>query len=730
MSGKRRPLGALGRLALAAVVAAGAAATTGAGTRAAPAPSTTELISVRPNGAAATHHSGAASISADGLRIAFVSAARLHPDDVNSQLDVYVRERGTATNKLVSRRYAAQCGPSEDALPCPSGPAYEPQISPDGRYVVFTAKAGDLDVAGSTRNDVVTQSELPKVVLWDALTGSLAVVSRDLTGAVIWCAVGETFDGASMPTIARNAALVAFVTACPVKDAVDDGTPFSTDPYEPRDVYALDPFTEPPAPRLVSRRDPTYDGARGDAADPSLSANGGVVAFTAASDDLLAALNGVTGEPVIEDNGFDDVYAAELDEYGATVYLESVNRDGTDDEGGGRSIQPSLSADGRVVAFTSTKLFAGSDDRQDDVFVRDRSDDTVAGLVLASPEIAGDDEPSVHPALSLDGSYVAFLSLAALVEGDSNDLDVFGHDLRTGAIQQLNLTAAGSAPTAGGALPLMPGGFLPGSPVATNGTGKAVAFAVTADQVLAPPDTLSQGRTDVYVRGPASGSAPPVTSEVTVSIRQGGQINSAPVRVLWKASDDLTRAAALVHQIQTRRQTNAGWSAWSSTATITGKQSAAFVTSSAGVRGQYRVRTRDEAGNWGRWVESNTIKLMLRQHGRFDFTGTWTRVADDKATNGDVRRSSTAGSTATLTFVGDGVAAVLPAGPGRGRVQVCLDFGTADARCRSVDLASYSPAGPRRLIVAFTGLVRAQHSLRLRVVSGTVDLDAALVGTP
>jgi Tol biopolymer transport system component len=94
----------------------------------------------------------------------------------------------------------------------------------------------------------------------------------------------------------------------------------------------------------------------------------------------------------------------------------------------GASYEPSISADGQFIAFRShaSNLVAGDTNATDDVFLRD----TLAGtteIVSADGSGAEGNGFSGVPAVSTDGTYVAFRSLASsLVAGDTNGAaDVF-----------------------------------------------------------------------------------------------------------------------------------------------------------------------------------------------------------------------------------------------------------------------------------------------------------------
>jgi len=86
---------------------------------------------------------------------------------------------------------------------------------------------------------------------------------------------------------------------------------------------------------------------------------------------------------------------------------------------------PSISSDGRYVAFTSsaTNLVTGDTNTDSDVFVYDRDTDTIEMVSVNNSGVQGDDV-SEYCSISSDGCYVAFESDAAnLVTGDTNARD-------------------------------------------------------------------------------------------------------------------------------------------------------------------------------------------------------------------------------------------------------------------------------------------------------------------
>ena len=154
---------------------------------------------------------------------------------------------------------------------------------------------------------------------------------------------------------------------------------------------------------------------------PSLSADGRVVAFDSEADNLVAG----------DSNGTDDVFVRDIT--GATTSIVSVDPNGV--AGDGPSGSPRCSADGRCVAFSSyaDNLIASDANGSSDVFLRDTQAHATTLISVASNGTQGDGV-SDAPTVSADGRYVAFYSIADnLVADDFNaTTDVFVRDTSTG----------------------------------------------------------------------------------------------------------------------------------------------------------------------------------------------------------------------------------------------------------------------------------------------------------
>ena len=182
-----------------------------------------------------------------------------------------------------------------------------------------------------------------------------------------------------------------------------------------------------------------------------------------------------------------DVYVRDLD--AGTIERVSLALNGASAPDG-ESHGPDLSADGRMVAFHSraSDIAAGDvQDFQDDVFVHDRQ--TRITLKL-TPDA---DSFSNSAAISADGRHVAFTSRATnLVPVDTNEFDdVFVHDLDTGTTQMVSVSFDGSNTDRSSDDP------------ALSANGRHVAFTSSASNLVAGD---SSDFHDVYLRDMATGT--------------------------------------------------------------------------------------------------------------------------------------------------------------------------------------------------------------------------------
>jgi Tol biopolymer transport system component len=169
------------------------------------------------------------------------------------------------------------------------------------------------------------------------------------------------------------------------------------------------------------------------------------------------------------------------------VVRASVNTTGGDPDGGG-SFDPSISADGRFVAFWSSasNLVPGDHNFRQDVFVRDLRNKTTRRVSVDTT--GGDaDGDSFYPTISGDGRYVAFASRAAdLVAGDGNFAeDIFVRDIHNGTTTRVTVDTGGGDPDARSEI------------ASISADGRHVVFVSAASDLVAAD---GNGVDDVFVR--------------------------------------------------------------------------------------------------------------------------------------------------------------------------------------------------------------------------------------
>jgi len=346
------------------------------------------------------------SISADGRFVAFVSSASaLVPGDTNLAQDIFVRDRQTGTTARVSVDSMGAQG---------SGMSIHPSISADGRFVAFTYGAGDFDPS-DTNGD-------PDVYVHDRQTGATTLVSRDTTGT-------PGNDESLEPSISADGRYVAFVSLA--SNLVPGDVLFSYD------VFVRDRLSGETS--LVSKDSAGVFG-NDVSRRPSISADGRFVAFHSDADNLVPD----------DTNGRSDVFIHDR----LTGVTERASVDSGGVEGDAGSFRPSISADGRFVAYgsDSTNLVPGDTNAFWDVVVHDRQTGQTcrASVSTAGVQGASDSGRFFPVSVSADGRYVAFDGTAGnLVSGDvAGFTDVFVRELRDPAVCRAGAVNAGAGPIA------------------------------------------------------------------------------------------------------------------------------------------------------------------------------------------------------------------------------------------------------------------------------------------
>jgi Tol biopolymer transport system component len=143
-------------------------------------------------------------------------------------------------------------------------------------------------------------------------------------------------------------------------------------------------------------------------------------------------------------NDVSDVFVRDLD--GDTTVRVSTASHGT--EGNGGSWEPALSADAHVVAFSSeaTNLVPTDTNEYRDIFLKDfASDETTRASVALDGAEANDD--CFAPAVSADGRYVVFETAATNLTDRANEFKVIVRkDLRSGETTIVSQASNGTLP--------------------------------------------------------------------------------------------------------------------------------------------------------------------------------------------------------------------------------------------------------------------------------------------
>jgi Tol biopolymer transport system component len=351
------------------------------------------------------------SISADGRYVTFWSAATdLVPGDDGGFEDVFVRDLKTETTV----RASVDMGGDD-----PNGDSFFPSISGDGRFVAFASRANDLVAGDSGASE--------DIFVRDLQMATTTRVTVDSGG-------GQPDAGTRHAWISGDGNAVVF--ASPASDLV------SGDGNGVEDVFVRD---------LVARTTTrvSVDSSGGDSNGPSgstpmfvpsaISADGRFVAFFSDASDLVSG----------DGNGLSDVFVRDL--HTRTTTRVNVDTAGGDPNGRSDwscSVHgQSISADGRYVAFCSyaSDLVPADGNGSADVFVRDRRTGTTSRVSLDTAGGESNLGSSCCPTISADGRYVAFNSGATdLVPNDHNGtLDVFVRDRRTATTTRVSVNRFG-----------------------------------------------------------------------------------------------------------------------------------------------------------------------------------------------------------------------------------------------------------------------------------------------
>ncbi len=438
------------------------------------------------------------AVSADGAYVAFASwSTGLVPGqtDTNLSEDLFLYERASGTMTLVSRSHTSPTTTGQGGVSITE----PPQVSADGRYIAFLSHATDA-VSGQ-----VNAGGFPNLLLFDRVGGGTTLVSHAAASATT-ASNGQNF----LPSLSANGAWLAFMSSS--NDLVAGQVDVTT-----LDIFLFERATG--TNRLLS----SAGGSATQTANsvsrfPKVSADGSVAVFLTLADDVVAGVN--------DPNRSDDLVL--YDRAAGTNDIVTRHASGmASSSPEGQSYNPSVSADGRFVAFvsTATNLVPGVSHHTGvtDIFLFDRALGTTALVSHCTVQPFLGNCVTDPPVISADGNYVAFLSFGThLIPGqvDGNGgKDVFLYD-RVAGTTTLVSHAAGSPTTTGN-------GFC-GSPPALSADGRWVAFVCAANN-LAASTTDPNPTADVFLFDRVTGETVLVSHAAGAGTTAGNSWSADPV---------------------------------------------------------------------------------------------------------------------------------------------------------------------------------------------------------
>ncbi|KAF0144512.1 MAG: cell wall-binding protein [Nitrospirae bacterium] len=366
---------------------------------------TTEIVSVDSNGKPGNSGSNEPSISSDGRFVAFHSFAdNLVPDDTNGMADVFIHDRQTGKTEIISKDSSGKLGNNHSD---------DPAISADGRFAAFHSGADNL-VPGDTNG-------MADVFVHDKQTGATEIISKDSSGKL-----GNNHS--DDPAISADGRFAAF------RSGASNLVP--GDKNGMTDIFVHDRQTG--KTKLISKNSAGELG-NNDSSEPAISANGRYVVFRSFASNLVKD----------DTNNKSDVFVHDIQ----TGKTKLISKDSAGILGNNDSSEPAISADGRYVAFRSwaSNLVPGDTNGKSNIFVHDRKTGETK-IISKGSDGKQAKGPSSLPSISADGRFVAFLSGAGnLVQGDTNGMDdAFVHDRQTGKTEIISVDSAGNQGKGGG----------------------------------------------------------------------------------------------------------------------------------------------------------------------------------------------------------------------------------------------------------------------------------------
>lgn len=385
------------------------------------------------------------TISADGNYVVFDSTATtLVSDDNNGKMDIFLYERITCQTSRIS---LATDGSS------PNGDSTKPDISPNGRWIVFTSEASNLVV-----NDTNNAAD---IFLFDRQTGETSRVSVANDGSQ-----ANNFSFALWgQLISADGRYVVFTSYA--------SNLVANDTNNVEDVFVRDrQLNQTFRVSIASDGSQTLTGSNN--VGQGISEDGRYVLFRSGANNLT------TGDT----NNTYDTFLRDLQTQQTTRI--SLTSNGTQANGGSEGAR--ISSDNQFIIFDSfANNIVGSDTNNiNDTFLRNQSAGTVNRVDVSSAGTEGNGTYNAGDAISANNRYITFSANSSnLVDNDTNATsDIFVYDRLTGQTKRISLDENSQQAN----------GLSAGSDISADGT--FVTFYSNANNLVAG-DT--NGVTDVFI---------------------------------------------------------------------------------------------------------------------------------------------------------------------------------------------------------------------------------------
>jgi hypothetical protein len=448
-----------------------------------------ELISKAQNGDYANNDSRNFSLSADGRFVVFHSTATNLVGgitDANNSYDVFLRDAATGTIRCLS------CVSAAEPTSTGNKGSFNPIISADGRYVVFVSLATDLVGGIDINNDL-------DVFRFDTVLNQRELISINAIGST----TGNSYSGIGINgrgyDMSDDGRYVAFVSNASDLTGILDTNGKS-------DVFLRDMETH--TTRFISRN-LSGNAANNESFDPSISADGHVIAYTSLASDLLA--------PGLDGNLNYDIFVYNTVTEQLRCASMSTRRDIVN-TGNSGSVSAVISKDGNRVAYFTfaidvTNIPIPFGDPYTNVVVHDIGFNqnalvsvNVAGTASGNNESGTGSNAQKTLSISANGRYVTFESKAgnlSPVTTTSSTYNVFRRDLAQGRTEVVSINPAGAAANQNA--------FIAGQRDAVmSRDGRFVTFSTTSSMAA---DFPSPGGSQIYVRDMLNG----VTTALTLN---------------------------------------------------------------------------------------------------------------------------------------------------------------------------------------------------------------------